>query len=759
MRGSGGEKDNHKTKEKTKQRKTIHEKGQMSSGAVVAVETNETGNSESRDPGPLVKLSLGYDGPAGLSPQIVQLSTKEVLTPWDQFVSWLNLITGLRILAWGHPLRRDNRYDSAFWASFFSVVKFLALGRALGDQAWDVVVINQSGSILIAPDAFGPNITMSAPTSIKRWFQGMSARAYSQDYLLEIPDGTLSILLNRLSGGIFQPVDGLNWTEISLLSVAMIMSCIQVLGIMIFVGNEFTQSNWFLERLRKAEESMAKMAKGEVKRVRLPMFKAMMVFISIMFFSDVLMWIGFALYVGRYRPSQVEVFLDVSTLVVVNNGTSYVPLAPGEPPVYIDFGTQSVVHGNGYYSAITALVFSVVAIVCTCWQIAVLYILGKRAYRKMLAESASAELDSPLNQVSSGAEDVMLRDAVGPILATMEQNHLAGETSTTAKQQRRIVIEAKFKETLATHSDMVAQYMILIPKSRRRILLALALFSIMLLIGAGAFMGLSFIGTNQRFWPLYPARQNPTLPIPPVIVPFPYDPWTFSEAYYFTLTTALVIGYGSMVPQSNAARAFLIFYGTIGIAVSANFLLATRDFLLLQAQRQAVSSVLLLEAKQRREATHRVEDENDDVLDDEQIQEAVSKKVADPRETRMTHIFLIVRIIFLCLIYWLVGAWLFTLVEAEWSYFDSLYFLYVSAATIGLGDFVPSSPAGWELLGIFVGLMLPLFALVLSGVQEFLTWAADMGKAKQHEEAEKERALELSRKITEWSTPPTVSVG
>jgi len=463
------------------------------------------------------------------------------------------------------------------------------------------------------------------------------------------------------------------------------------------------------------------------------------------------------MYTARPRPTQALVKVDVSAVVVVNNGTSYVPLPPGSPPVLIEYGAAPVIAGSGWYAAVGALVVSAISLFCIVWQMGVLYILGRRAYLKLMAENESKD-QSALQ--FTGVEHVLLRDAIGPILAKLELDvhaHATIESASAldgfcATKRKHLELEERIKQTVATHGEAVVQYMILLPKTRRRLLMAAALFSIMLLIGSGAFMGLSFIGTGMSFWPSYPAEQYPDNPVPPVIVPIPYDPWTFSESYYFMLSTALVIGYGSMAPPTTPARAFLIFYATVAIAVSGNFLLATRDFLVLRAKRHAASSVLLLRARKRRNqqqgsSSNSIARSDIDVpvMDDEQVQ----RMADDPRDKHTAQVFLIFRICMICLIYWLVGAWLFTLVQPGWSYFDSLYFLYVSAATIGFGDYVPSTPASWELLGLFVLLMLPLFALVLSGMQEVFDMMSRHRNQKLDDDAKKR--AQIAKQLQKWS--------
>jgi len=175
-------------------------------------------------------------------PPVLALAAKDKLTAWESFATTFTSITGIRLIgaSWADPLRRDNRYDGGFWAAFLLVFKFLALGRCLGDQAWDVVALTQIGDVYIVPLWNGTQVTTR-----RSWIHQLSNRQEG-DYLLDFQGGTLSTVLSRLGGGVFQPVAGLSTTEVVLLSIAMVISCIQILGIMILVGIEQNHSAWFL---------------------------------------------------------------------------------------------------------------------------------------------------------------------------------------------------------------------------------------------------------------------------------------------------------------------------------------------------------------------------------------------------------------------------------------------------------------------------------------------------------------------------------
>ncbi|KAI8847782.1 hypothetical protein BC829DRAFT_233461 [Chytridium lagenaria] len=75
-------------------------------------------------------------------------------------------------------------------------------------------------------------------------------------------------------------------------------------------------------------------------------------------------------------------------------------------------------------------------------------------------------------------------------------------------------------------------------------------------------------------------------------------------------------------------------------------------------------------------------------------------------------------IVLLVLGWWLVSAYIFHLTEPTWSYSDACYFAFVTLATIGFGDFIPSNPWSWEFWNIFVMSGIAIFAFFISTVVE-----------------------------------------
>uniref|UniRef100_A0A914V8Y1 Potassium channel domain-containing protein n=1 Tax=Plectus sambesii TaxID=2011161 RepID=A0A914V8Y1_9BILA len=130
-----------------------------------------------------------------------------------------------------------------------------------------------------------------------------------------------------------------------------------------------------------------------------------------------------------------------------------------------------------------------------------------------------------------------------------------------------------------------------------------------------------------------------------------------SVLYAFTLLTT--IGYGNITPTTLLGQAFTMVYGVVGIPL---FLIAIAD--LGRFFKTGVMSVIQFCC--------------------------TTDLIKKPEEHRMcrelAEVFL-VSFVFIGFI--AVGSAFLTIWEQDLSYFDSVYFSYISLTTIGLGDIVP----------------------------------------------------------------------
>lgn len=64
----------------------------------------------------------------------------------------------------------------------------------------------------------------------------------------------------------------------------------------------------------------------------------------------------------------------------------------------------------------------------------------------------------------------------------------------------------------------------------------------------------------------------------------------------------------------------------------------------------------------------------------------------DPRPATFVHFLLLLVVVVLC--FFVAPAAVFSSLEKSWSFFDGIYFSFISLCTIGLGDFVPGMQPG-----------------------------------------------------------------
>ncbi|RAK99947.1 potassium channel family protein [Aspergillus ibericus CBS 121593] len=148
----------------------------------------------------------------------------------------------------------------------------------------------------------------------------------------------------------------------------------------------------------------------------------------------------------------------------------------------------------------------------------------------------------------------------------------------------------------------------------------------------------------------------------------PIEGWSLPDALYWAVYTILTVGIGNIVPKTHLGRSLLFPYATAGITSLGLFVSSIASF-----------SVNLSKARQIKTNYHR-------------------------RRRWLVFLFSLGAWFLL----WLVSARIFKSSERTqgWTYFDSLYFTFVSLTTIGYGDLYPSSNFGksffvfWALLAV-----------------------------------------------------------
>ncbi|MCJ1350793.1 MAG: Potassium channel [Icmadophila ericetorum] len=206
--------------------------------------------------------------------------------------------------------------------------------------------------------------------------------------------------------------------------------------------------------------------------------------------------------------------------------------------------------------------------------------------------------------------------------------------------------------------------------------------------------------------------------------------WEFLDAVYYVDVTLLTIGFGDFKPVTHTGRA-LFFPMAIGGILFLGLIIASIRTTVLQRGSTKVTIRILEKARQRSimginhlSGTVRVGRSQKQIggkASELEKREQEFNLMRDIQKQASWHNRLIAlsSSIGAVLILWLIGAVVFY--EAEkgsqnWSYFESLYFTYVSLLTIGYGDFYPQTNSAKPSFVLWSLIALPTITVLIGAV-------------------------------------------
>ncbi|XP_066964392.1 potassium channel subfamily K member 13-like [Macrobrachium rosenbergii] len=156
--------------------------------------------------------------------------------------------------------------------------------------------------------------------------------------------------------------------------------------------------------------------------------------------------------------------------------------------------------------------------------------------------------------------------------------------------------------------------------------------------------------------------------------------WDFAGSFHFVYTVVSTIGYGAAAPTTRGGRMFCIFYGLIGCSSGILFfnLFLERIITLLPIMRARH------ERKQRKKAEANAMAKNQ-LNARRGSQDSMEDSNLDSWKPSVYWVMFYLSLASIVVAF--LGSVMYMKVE-QWSYDDSLYFSFVSFATIGFGDFV-----------------------------------------------------------------------
>ena len=195
--------------------------------------------------------------------------------------------------------------------------------------------------------------------------------------------------------------------------------------------------------------------------------------------------------------------------------------------------------------------------------------------------------------------------------------------------------------------------------------------------------------------------------------------WAFLDAMYWADFTLLTVGIGNYAPSTHLGRALLIPYAASGIISLGLLVSSIRATVLERGEQRIARRILECEREKMVKWLNSPNSLGGDAESGRGRSDFIlMRKVQKIAKWKRLWTFLLVS----CaawLFLWLVGAVVFWRTERNqhWSYFESVYFAYVSLMTIGYGSLYPQSNSGKPFYVIWSLLAVPALTILVSSLE------------------------------------------
>uniref|UniRef100_A0AC35U6T9 Fibronectin type-III domain-containing protein n=1 Tax=Rhabditophanes sp. KR3021 TaxID=114890 RepID=A0AC35U6T9_9BILA len=172
--------------------------------------------------------------------------------------------------------------------------------------------------------------------------------------------------------------------------------------------------------------------------------------------------------------------------------------------------------------------------------------------------------------------------------------------------------------------------------------------------------------------------------------------WDFINSFFFTATMLTSIGYGYVAPSTFYGRLFGVIYCLIGIPLTLVTVANVAKF---------ISETVFLCHYELWKYWMRFKNRNKEGGAEEEMRELFGE--ADDEQEILDRVRLVrfppIVVFMFVFIYGLFGAYIVQINESDWTYAESLYFMFISILTVGFGDYRPRSENLMIVLAVVMG--------------------------------------------------------
>ncbi|WWD16124.1 hypothetical protein CI109_100549 [Kwoniella shandongensis] len=211
--------------------------------------------------------------------------------------------------------------------------------------------------------------------------------------------------------------------------------------------------------------------------------------------------------------------------------------------------------------------------------------------------------------------------------------------------------------------------------------------------------------------------------------------WTYADGIYFSVQTALTIGYGDYHPLTTAGKVLVFPFSVLTISQLGNEIALIIGFISSRADERRNKWRRRYEGAMHREATA------------VRPRASLTEEMAlihqiNAREETMNQLYDLLWSVLALIVFWVIGATAFSQIEG-WAYGDAVYVCIILSLTIGFGDFTPATAGGKIVFIVYALMAVPIVtSFAVQTITGMLSTYSERGSAREAFIAEQKRTPE-----------------